>query len=152
MCLLAWEIIKAALWRNMPSLCFRRDPSWQPAAILGSKYIQPFHWQRESWAESAVHVEKKWVYFISSCCLEQSSECNSCSLRDKQNGWFSSARPMAQMICCGKSPCRAWAEYMWRCSCVKMLMLGGHDVYKSFWFLAERSALPPSWLIVQMAC
>lgn len=126
MCLSAWEIIKAALCRTLPSFCFLRDSFWQPPAILGSKYIQPFCWQRESWAEISVKVQKKWVCFILSRCLQRSSKCNSRSLRDKQNGWFTSARPMAQMICCGKSPCRVWSEYVWRCSCVKTLMLAAH--------------------------
>lgn len=150
MCLSAWEIIKAALWRNMPSFCFLRDPCWQPPAILGSKYIQPSRWQRDSWAEIAGNVEKKWVYFILSCCLERSSKCNSCSLRDKQNGWFTSARPMARMICCGKSPCRAWSEYVWRCSFVKMLMLGA----RAAWLLTERSASLPivEWLLLLFRC
>lgn len=132
MCLSAWEIIKAAFWRTMPSFCFLRDPFWQPPAILGSKNIQPSCWQRESWAEISVKVQKKWVYFILSRCLERSSKCTSRFLRDKQNGWFTSARPMAQMICCGKSPCRVWSEYVWRCSCVKTLMLGAHAAQELF--------------------
>ncbi len=146
MCLSAWEIIKAALWRNMPSFCFLRDPFWQPPAILGSKYIQPSCWQRESWAERAVNVERKWVYFILPRCLERARKFNSCSLRDRQNGWFSFARPMAQMICCGKSPCCACSEYVWRCSCVRTLMLGA-QTHKSFLIPHSVVNLPPCCLM-----
>lgn len=93
---------------------------------------------------------EKNVYFILSCYLERPSKCNSCSLRDKQNGRFSFARPMAQMICCGKSPWLAWSEDMWRCSCVKMLMLGAHAAWKLF--VSALSSLLHSLFFIGFYC
>ena len=65
-------------------------------------------------------------------CPVRSSKCNSCSLRDKQNGWFTSARPVAQMIqytvetlpvVLGQSMC---GDAVF----IKMLMLGAHAIFK----------------------
>lgn len=99
-------------WRfggNLPCFCLLD----KPPAILGSEAcIWPSCWQGESWAEIAVSVETKWVNSLSDPLSRAgpTSKCNNYSLWDEQNGRFTSARPMAQMRGCGKSPCSAGTE------------------------------------------
>lgn len=65
-------------------------------------------------------------------CPVRSGKCNSCSLRDKQNGWFTSARPAAQMI---QYTGRVRQGDFPQSTCgdafvIKMLMLGAHATFK----------------------
>ena len=88
-CLLVWEIIKPVFWRNMPSFCFRRDSLWQPPAILDLNIYKSLVDHGNHGQKFMLKYRKKWLHFILTRCLQQSTKCNSHS--SKQNGWFASA-------------------------------------------------------------